>query len=158
MSDHGSGSDANKVTLNSLLRKRADVVFDIERAELEVERLRTELVYLDAVIRMFKPDIAEGEMPVRQRRTRAASLYFGKGEVTKRIYAAMRASADGTIACADVAAEAMRDKGFDPAKDNETRKDILRSFATQLNSLGLRGKVQRIGAGRAARWRLLIAD
>jgi hypothetical protein len=150
MSDHPN--EANTVTLNTLLRKRADVVFDIAEAEKAVERLRTELVYLDAVIRMFQPAIAEGEMPVRLRRTRNASPYFARGELTKRIYDALRERS--IIGSADIAADAMRAKGINPEADNATRKDFVRRVSVQLNSLALQGKVERVGKGRSQRWRL----
>src|SRR6267142_1389980 len=106
------------VTANALVAKRADILFEIGEHEKRIDRLRTELVHLDAVLRMFRPDFKAEELPVRHRRP-TKSPYFAHGELTKRIYDAMRIS--GSVASVEIAAAAMRDKGLDPDNDPVTR-------------------------------------
>ena len=53
-----------------------------------IEKLRTELVHLDAVLRMFRPNFKAEGLPVRHRRP-TKSPYFAHGELTKRIYDAI---------------------------------------------------------------------
>lgn len=77
-----------------------------------IERLQTERVHLDAVLRMFRPDFKAENLPVRHRRP-TKSPYFRHGELTKRIYDALRIQ--GTIASLDVAQAAMREKGLGPS-------------------------------------------
>jgi hypothetical protein len=109
------------------------------------------LVHLDAVLRMFRPDFAAEALPVRHRRP-TKSPYFAHGELTKRIYDAMRIS--DSVASAEIAAAAMRDKGLDSENDLVTRTDFVRRVTLQLNDMYRKGKVEKIGRGRAMRWKL----
>ena len=72
-------SETNMVAANALIRKRADVLFEISEAEKRVERLRTELIHIDAVLRMLRPDVQLEALPVRHRRP-SKSPYFAHGE------------------------------------------------------------------------------
>jgi hypothetical protein len=143
--------EGHTVTANALVAKRADILFDIGELEKKIERLRTELVHLDAVLRMFRPDFKAEALPVRHRRP-TKSPYFAHGELTKRIYDAMRVSGD--VASVEIAASTMRDKGLDPDNDPVTRTDFVRRVTQQLNDLVRKGKVEKIGRGRAVRWKL----
>ena len=143
--------EGHTVTANALVAKRADILFEIGDLEKRIEKLRTELVHLDAVLRMFRPDFKAEGLPVRHRRP-TKSPYFAHGELTKRIYDAMRIG--GSVASGDIAAEAMRDKGLDPDNDPVTRSDFVRRVTLQLNDMVRKGKVEKIGRGRAMRWKL----
>ena len=143
--------ETHAVTANALVKKRADILFEIGEHEKQIERLQTELVHLDAVLRMFRPDFKAEELPVRHRRP-TKSPYFRHGELTKRIYDALRVN--GTIASLDVAVAAMREKGLDPESDPVTRTDFVRRVTLQLNDLARKGKVEKVGKGRAMRWKL----
>ena len=143
--------EGHTVTANALVAKRADILFEIGELEKRIEQLRTELVHLDAVLRMFRPDFKAEGLPVRHRRP-TKSPYFAHGELTKRIYDAMRIG--GAVASADIALDAMREKGLDPDNDPVTRTDFVRRVTLQLNDLVRKGKVEKIGRGRAMRWKL----
>jgi hypothetical protein len=149
MSDNPN--DANVVTANALVRKRAEILFELGRHEREIERLQTELVHLDAVLRLFRPDFKAEGLPVRHRRP-TKSPYFRHGELSQRIYNELRKR--GEIAAADVAIRAMRDKGLDPDSDPATRTDFVRRVGLQLGDMLRKGKVTRMGKGRALHWRM----
>jgi hypothetical protein len=104
---------------------------------------------------MFRPDFKAEGLPVRHRRP-TKSPYFRHGELSQRIYDALRGKE--TIASLDVAVIAMRDKGLDPDTDPVTRTDFVRRVGLQLNDMARKGKVERIGKARALRWRLASAD
>jgi hypothetical protein len=141
----------NEVTMNALVAKRAEILFEITEAERRIDQLRTELVHLDAVLRMFRPDFKVEGLPIRHRRP-TKSPYFAHGELTKRIYNAMRIS--GMVASAEIAVAAMRDKGLDSENDSVTRTDFVRRVTLQLNDLVRKDKVEKIGRGRAMKWKL----
>ena len=143
--------EGHTVTANALVAKRADILFEIGELEKRIDHLRTELVHLDAVLRMFRPDFKAEGLPVRHRRP-TKSPYFAHGELTKRIYDAMRIS--DSVASAEIAAAAMRDKGLDPDNDLVTRTDFVRRVTLQLNDMRRKGKAEKIGRGRALRWKL----
>jgi hypothetical protein len=146
----------NAATTKALMRKRADLLFEIAQSEKHTERLRLELAHLDAVLRMFRPEVVEEGMPVRHGRWRRSSPYFSRGELTQRIYTALRQRT--FIASVEIAADAMRDKGLDPDAGPETRTDFTRRITAQLSALAREGKVERVGKGRAMRWRLSATD
>ena len=143
--------EGHTVTANALVAKRADILFEIGELEKRIEKLRTELVHLDAVLRMFRPDFKAEGLPVRHRRP-TKSPYFAHGELTKRIYDAMRIG--DSVASTEIAAAAMRDKGLDPENDPATRTDFVRRVTLQLNDMHRKGKAEKIGRGRAMRWKL----
>jgi deoxyribodipyrimidine photolyase-like uncharacterized protein len=143
--------EGHTVTANALVAKRADILFEISELEKRIEQFRTELVHLDAVLRMFRPDFKAEGLPVRHRRPTKAP-YFAHGELTKRIFDAMRVS--GMVTSHEIAAEAMRDKGLDPENDSVTRTDFVRRVTLQLNDMVRKGKVEKIGRGRAMQWKL----
>jgi hypothetical protein len=145
--------EGHMVTANALVAKRADILFEIGELEKRVDQLRTELVHLDAVLRMFRPDFAAEALPVRHRRP-TKSPYFAHGELTKRIYDAMRMI--DSVASVEIAAAAMRDKGLDPDNDRVTRTDFVRRVTLQLNDMQRKGKAEKVGRGRAVRWKLKV--
>ena len=101
------GEHANLV--KTLLRKRRDIAFHITELERQVESVRADLVHIDAVIRMFAPDLAPDVLPSRLRHPRRLD-YFAHGEITRRVYDLLRGG--GTIAAIDVAQRAMEEKGL----------------------------------------------
>jgi hypothetical protein len=143
--------EGHTVTANALVAKRAEILFEISELEKQADRLRTELVHLDAVLRMFRPDFKAGGLPVRHRRP-TKSPYFAHGEMTRRIFDAMREH--GTVTSLEIAVEAMRDKGLNPDADATTRTDFVRRVTLQLNDMFRKSKVEKIGRGRAMRWKL----
>lgn len=143
--------EGHTVTANALVAKRAEILFEIGELEKKVDQPRTELVHLDAVLRMFRPDFKAEGLPVRHRRP-TKSPYFAHGELTKRIFDAIRER--GTVASHEVVSDAMRDKGLDPETDRVTRTDFVRRVTLQLNDLARKGKAEKLGRGRAMRWRM----
>ena len=153
-SERGMTDETHVVTANALVAKRAELLFEIGELEKQADRLRAELVHLDAVLRMFRPDFKAEGLPVRHRRP-TKSPYFAHGELTKRIFDAMRER--GTVTSQEIAAAAMRDKGLDPDADRATRADFVRRVALQLNDMLRKGKVEKIGRGRGIIWSLASA-
>ena len=101
---------------------------------------------------MLRPDFKAEGLPVRHRRP-TRSPYFAHGELTKRIFDACRER--DTVTSFEIAALAMRDKGLDPENDKPTRTDFVRRVALALGDMHRKGKVEKIGRGRAMRWKLV---
>jgi hypothetical protein len=75
--------------------------------------------------------------------------------LTQRILDALRVN--GTTTSAEIATQAMRDKGLDPDSDKPTRTDFVRRVALALGDMRRKGKVEKIGRGSALCWRLRSA-
>jgi hypothetical protein len=96
--------------------------------------------------------MAQGINAKARVRRSTKSPYFGHGELTARVFDALRAAE--TITSADIAAQAMRNEGLDPGSDPTTRTDFIRRVGLQLNDLQRKGKIERIEKGSSLRWRL----
>jgi len=139
------------ITANALVAKRADLLFGIGEAEKLIERLRAQLVHVDNVLRMFRPDADLETLPTRFRRP-TRSPYFGHGEITQRVYDALREL--GTITSVDVAIRAMWAKGLDPDTDLTTRQEFTKLIRRALTDMARHDKIDRVGRTRPARWTL----
>jgi hypothetical protein len=137
------------ITVGALLKKRADIVFEIGRAERQAEKWRTDLIHLDAVLRLFRPDFKAIGMPVRRRKP-VKSPHFKHGEVRQRIYDALRTM--GSATTVDLATAAIRDKGL--VDDLATRTDLTMRFRLQLNVMHRAGQLERTTEGKMRRWKL----
>ncbi|GAN75875.1 hypothetical protein [Acidisphaera rubrifaciens] len=136
--------------ISGLREKRSSIAGRIMELRREAERLEADLFHIDAVLRLYDVEPADiptkGRVPVR-------SSYFGRNEITRRIYDALRTQ--GAICAVDIAAQAMRDKGLDPAADRKLRTNFAQRFLTSLHDLRKAGRIERIGNGKGVRWRLV---
>jgi hypothetical protein len=143
--------EVTAITANALIAKRADILLRISEAEKQIDRFRAELVHVDIVLRMFRPDVDMDSLPVRFRRP-TKSPYFGHGELTQRIYNMLREQ--GSVSSTEVAIAAMIDKGLNPQNDVRTRIDFVKRIARVLHDLHRTAKVEKLGRGKSIRWRL----
>ena len=136
--------------ISGLREKRAAVAGRIIDLRREADKLQSELIHIDAVLRLYGLEPAEipnkGRMPVR-------SAYFGRNEISQRCRDMMRQK--GTIRAVDVAVQAMRDKGLDPDKDRAVRRDFTRRILTTLHDLRRYGHIEKIGHGNGVRWQAI---
>jgi len=147
-------STEHPIVVAALSRKRADIAFEIGELERDAEAKRQELIHIDAVIRMFAPDLNPEDGPVRVRRPRRLD-YFAHGEITRRCLDMLRGG--DTLLASDIAREAMTDKGLSFDSERHLRIEFVRRITMQLNSLARKGEVAKIGSGRGVRWRLPTA-
>jgi hypothetical protein len=144
-------SEEYKVLWNGLTRRYAEIVLEIREGDKHVAQLRRTLIHLEATMRMYRPDFVAEGLPVRQR-DRHKSPYFKHGEITARIYDALRDR--DSVGSGDIATGIMHEKDLDPA-DKLLRMDFVRRVTLQLRELARRGHVEKIGGrGPATRWRL----
>lgn len=134
--------------ISGLREKRSSVAGRIVELRREAEQLEADLFHIDAVLRLYEVEPADiptkGRVPVR-------STYFGRNEITRRIYEVLRV--EGSVAAVEIAVQARRDKGIDPA-NRKLRANFAQRFLTSLHDLRKAGTVERIGGGKGVRWRL----
>jgi len=146
-----SGKPKNVIVLDALIKKRRETAFRITEMERETETVRANLVHLDAVIRLFAPNVSPEQIPPQTRRPRQLA-YFAHGEITRRALDMLRAG--GTVKAVDIAKQAMTDKGFSFEGDRRTRIEFCRRITMQLTNMARKGTVEKIGVGRGSRWQL----
>jgi hypothetical protein len=136
--------------VNALRNKRADIAGQIKMHNREIDQLRSELVHLDATLRLFEPYGLPEEIAPKHRWPRRTD-YFAKGELTRLAYEAMRDN--GTTSAGGLGAAAMAARNI-PESDNQVRRDFVAHFLNTLHDLLRRGMVEKIGPGRGVRWKL----
>jgi hypothetical protein len=102
------------------------------------------------VLRPFDPGTDPDDIAGRKRRRRTE--YFAKGELSKRVFDALRHN--GTTSAQELAASSMAEKQI-PAGDRATRRVIAQEFMSALHDLRRRGRVAKIGDGIGVRWKLV---
>ena len=136
------------VTVNALRNKRSEIVGMIELHNREAERLRAELIHLDATLRLFDPhtdpEAIDGKL-LYPRRTE----YFAKGEQTRLIYAYLREH--GSASAYEVAEYAIREKNL-PPMDALIKRDFVHRFLGQMHDMRRKRKLAKIGKGKGVRW------
>jgi hypothetical protein len=136
--------------VNALRNMRAKIAGDIEMHSREIDRLRAELVHLDATMRLFDPATDPDDIPALKRYPRRTE-WFARGEVSQRVWEALREQE--LIWPREIAKAAMAAKGI-PDTDKAVARDIIGRFTNVCYDLTRRGKLVKIGDGQGARWRL----
>src|SRR4051794_17978553 len=142
--------DEQPIAVNALRTMRARITGEIEMHSREIDRLRAELVHLDATMQLFDPETEPSNIPALRRYPRR-TRWFARGEVTQRIYEAFREQE--VIWPREIAKQAMLENGIAEA-DKKVRKNITALFTNVTYYLTRRGKLVKIGRGEDARWKL----
>jgi hypothetical protein len=135
--------------VSGLRERRAALARQIVDVQQQLDRLRGDLIHIDAVLKLYGVEAAD--IPMKGR-VSVRSTYFDRNEVSRRIRDLLRERE--TISADDVSVRAMQDKRLDPDRDRKLRADFTRRVLVSLHDMMKAGQVERIGAGRGVRWRL----
>jgi hypothetical protein len=142
--------DEQPNAVNALRNMRSKIAGEIEMHSREIDRLRAELVHLDATMQLFDPETEPSDVPALRRYPRRTE-WFARGEVTQRIYEAFREQE--VIWPRQIAKRAMAEKGISES-DKKLLRDIIARFSNVAYDLTRRGKLVKTGHGEGARWKL----
>ncbi len=95
-----------EIAINALREKRAELAGLIIHHQREIERLRIDLSHLDAVLKLFDPEIRPDKILPKYRRPER-SEYLGHGEIRRRCREALRDRE--VITAEEIALATMRD-------------------------------------------------
>jgi hypothetical protein len=132
----------------ALQRKRAQIAGLIRELEKQLAAHRADLVHIDNALRLMNSPIAGDMIPARKPRP-CNTGYFAHGELSRRIYAALRTRE--TVSAAELADIALAEKDID---DSRVRATFVARFLVRLDQMTTRGHVARIGSGKGVRWKL----
>jgi len=138
------------VAVNALRNKRAELMGELAMHQAEVDRIRSEIIHLDVVMKLFDPTTDPGDIPTLRKRLHRTE-WFARGEQTHMVYDALRER--GTVAAIELAHEAQRRKGI-AEHDRATYRDFVSKFHNLLQHMGRRGQLEKLGDGQGARWKL----
>lgn len=143
--------DGYEITVSGLLRKRADLVSEIEGQRLAMEQNLASLAAMDSAIRVFRPDIEQADLP--ERPAPAASAAF-RGEVQRFLLGALR-EAGKALTTTELATIIMRARKLNHA-DRTLGKLIRTRAGHSLSNLRRSGFVEsrKYGSGAELEWRV----
>jgi hypothetical protein len=151
----------NKVAINALVRKRAEIAGQIRELEHQTDQLRAEMIHVDSMLRLFGSRYrGEKKIPTKPRSPRR-SEYFARGELTRICLDALRnaaESSEGWLTGEEITFNTMRDKGLDPVLRSEATRRFSSPILQTLDALeGRYGAVAKSGHKRSGvSWK--IAD
>jgi hypothetical protein len=136
--------------LAALVEKRAELAGEIRAAEERLEQLRSDVLHVDAVIRLMSPDYRTDAIVPKRRRQRAD--WFGNGELLRLILDALRRAGE-PLTAKEVSLVIIERKGFDSndaATQRLVEKRVFSALKRRVGSL-----VEEVVYGpRAVAWRL----
>ena len=140
--------EQHPIAVAALQRKRAQIAGIIANLEKQLAARRADLVHIDNALRLMNSPIAGDAIPAKKPRPRNTG-YFAHGELSRRIYAALRTRK--TVSAAELADIVLADKGI---ADAGVRTTFVGRFLVRLDQMASRGHIERIGSRQGVRWRL----
>ncbi len=135
--------------LSGLVEKRAELAGEIRTAEAQLEQLRSDILHVDATIRLIDPNYHTDAIVPKKRRQRRE--WFGNGELLRMVLETLR-KAPEPLTSREVAVALMERKGFDTNDAATVRIVERRVDATVRRREGL---VERVVYGpRSVGWRV----
>ncbi len=98
--------------VSALRDKRAEISGAIVGLEKELGRRRTDLMHLDATLRLFAPGLAP--QSIKPRKQTGRNAWFRKGERSRLVFALLR-TADRPLATREITDRLAAAKGIDPS-------------------------------------------
>jgi len=146
--------DDQPVAVNALRNKRAEIAGKIAMLEATAEQLRADLIHIDAALRILDP-ATEPEAIGAIRQFPRRLEYFPRGEITRRIYDALREAGD--VRAQDLADTAMREKGL-LETDRGLRREFVNRFLNTMHHMARKGRLAKIGKGPGIRFKLAPSE
>jgi hypothetical protein len=137
---------SNKYAMAALKNKRAVISSDIVQLERQLRFRRDSLVHLDATIRLLDPDADPEKIPNARRRVHL----FKQGELGRAIVDTIR-RAERPLSAHEIAVGVMAIFG----QGEPARRTMLIRVRANIRYLMQSGKVAKVVAGNAVKWRLV---
>jgi hypothetical protein len=135
--------------ISGLTAKRAEVSGIIADLEKRIAQHRADLVHIDAVLRLYAPEV-EPET-IAPKAVRRRNDWFKPGELARMVLDILRV-AQAPLTVKQITAEAMQRRGLDP---NDARTaQLVGKLAHNAVTRQAKGLVERVEDGKVAAWRV----
>ena len=133
----------------ALRDKRAELSGTIADLEKRIGQHRADLLHVDAVLRLFVPELEPAE--IRPKAVRRQNAWFRPGELARRVLDILRV-APVPLTIREITAQVMQRHGLDP-QDGRTAKLLGKLVNNALNRQAA-GQVERLQNGMTVTWRV----
>jgi hypothetical protein len=137
--------------VSGLVAKRAELAGVIDQLQRQLDQHRADLTHIDGVLRILASDL--DPETIRPKRAYRRNRYFARNELSRLCLGVFRTAAGEPVSIDDIAGQVIAAKGFDPA-DGILRAAIRDQAGDIVKRLHRQGEVEKIGRGRAVRWKL----
>jgi len=141
-------SRGDRYALSALKSKRATIASEIIQLERQLRHRKDMLVHVDATLKLLDPSIDIGD--IRPKRPPQRIKLFRQGELGRMILDAIRRGPETGSTLREIVTRILAIGGH----GESARKTVASRVRGNLAYLVRRGKVQKVGDGRAATWRL----
>lgn len=135
--------------VSALREKRAEVSGMIADLERRIAQQRADLVHVDAVLRLYAPEL-EPEA-IAPKAVRRRSGWFKPGELSRTVLDVLRV-APAPMTLKEITATVMTRRGLDPADDRTAH--LIRQLVTNAVTRQAAELVEKITEGRTVTWRV----
>jgi hypothetical protein len=145
----GNSTMAESHVVSALVAKRSEVAGLIADLERKAAQQRADLVHVDAVLRLYAPELELDGIPLRAVRRRNG--WFKPGELIRAVLNILRV-APAPMSTREIAAAVMVERGLDPADTHTVRlvgKLVNNTLARQAGDL-----IEKIVERRSVMWRV----
>ena len=133
----------------ALRDKRAELSGGIADLEKRIGQHRADLLHVDAVLRLFAPDLEPAA--ILPKAVRRPNSWFKPGELARLVLDVLR-TAPAPLSIREITAQVMERRGLDP-QDNRTA-ELLRKLVRNAVNRQAADLVERIEDGTLVRWRV----
>jgi hypothetical protein len=140
--------DEQPLAVYALRIMRPRIAGEIAMHSREIDRLRAELVHLDATLRLFDPATDPNGVPA-PRRYPKLTAWFARGAITRCAYEALRDAGIGSLC--DLAKRAMAEKGLH--KPGSVPVGMLLNVAPVIPGRGRSPRTRKPGTRTSKDWR-----
>ena len=133
----------------ALKDKRAELSGGIADLEKRIGQHRADLLHVDAVLRLFAPDLEPAA--ILPKAVRRLSGWFRPGELARMVLDVLRTT-PAPLSIREITAQVMERRGLDP-QDNRTA-ELLRKLVRNAVNRQAADLVERVEDGTLVRWRV----
>ena len=133
----------------ALRDKRAELSGGIADLEKRIGQHRADLLHVDAVLRLFAPDLEPAA--ILPKAVRRLSGWFRPGELARMVLDVLR-TAPAPLSIREITAQVMERRGLDP-QDGRTA-ELLRKLVRNAVNRQAADLVERVEDGTLVRWRV----
>ncbi|NOG73036.1 hypothetical protein [Roseicella sp. DB1501] len=134
----------------ALVKRRAELMAELEKAQGHVQQLHADLASLDAVIRQFDPDYPVGNIRPRYRRAASAAEF---GSMSRTVLDILRRDG-GALSTRDIADQIIAERALN-AGDKGLRSNMVKRVNMALRYQRTNGMVREVAmAGAEAAWEI----
>ena len=135
--------------VSALVAKRSEVAGVIADLERRAAQRRADLVHVDAVLRLYAPELEPDCIPSRAVRRRNG--WFKPGELVRMVLDTLRV-APAPMPTGEIAAAVMAQRGLDPADIRTGR--LIGKLVNNALSRQAGDRVEKIALHRSVTWRV----